>query len=79
MTKTQEMREKIIAFLQGKENVHKSDIKKHLGLDEMSYNQMLEDALRSRRIRVTKAHPHVGTLGNRQLYLATPIKLYSPA
>jgi DNA-binding transcriptional regulator LsrR (DeoR family) len=79
MTETQKMREKIIAFLQGKENVHKSDIKQHLGLDEWGYNQMLEDALKSRRIRVTKAHPHVGKIGDRQLYLATPIKLYSPA
>lgn len=77
-TDVQIMRAKIVAFLQGKQLVDKTTIKAHLKLEPLAYNTTLEKALKTVKIKVTKAHPQVSTLNGKPLYLATPINLYSP-
>ncbi len=73
------LRAKILAFLVGREPTDRGAIKAYLGMEPYSVSSTLDQALKSRRIKVTKVHPQIGTAGATKLYAATPISLYSLA
>lgn len=73
------MRERILAFLATQTRPIDCDpIREHLGLDSVAWLPLLNQALTSRRITVTRYHPCIGKLpGGEALYAATPRKLYA--
>lgn len=74
-----ELRQRVIDFLRGKENVDMGAIKEHLKMEPFKYSNTLEKALRSKKIAITRAHPEIGKLGDNKLFAATPIRLFSLA
>lgn len=74
-----DMRERAIAFLATQTGpIDCGPIRAHLKLDPVAWLPLLNQALTSKRITVTRYHPRIGTLpGGGALYGATPCKLYA--
>lgn len=75
------MRERILTFLATQTGpIDCGPIRAHLKLDPVAWLPLLNQALTSKRIAVTRYHPRIGTLtGGEALYAATPRKLYALA